>query len=181
MLHWGSVTLMQPCQISTEFLPQLLTTDSIPEVKAKLMWDECAWRIEPLSTLQRKEYLKQLCDVFTSSSTNRRSTKKEFYEYLQSNCNMAKITFLNHQSYLTFLNNHERFQLVPVTFTELLSMISSIGAWFETEECGRLSLNNYSSQAFWEDTIQKIQRKQQNAHPLLVLLLLRLIAMMKLP
>ena len=49
---------------------------------------------------------------------------------------MAKRTFLNHQSYLTF----QRFQFVPVTFTELLSMISSIGAWFETEECGRLRI-----------------------------------------
>ena len=36
LLHWDPVTLMQPCQISTEFLPQLLTTDSIPEVKVPI-------------------------------------------------------------------------------------------------------------------------------------------------
>ena len=92
LLHWGPVTLMQTSQISTEFLPQPLTTDIIPEAKAKLARKIVRrMRIADRATIyivkERMALaldLKQLCDVFTSSSSNRRTPKKEFYEYPES-------------------------------------------------------------------------------------------------
>jgi hypothetical protein len=95
--------------------------------------------------------LKQLCDIFCSSSANARVPMKEFYAYLDSNCSMSKRNYLNHQTYFNFMNKHQRFQLLPVSFTAVLAVIPSIEAWFRTDECSCLSPNNYSPQAFWKE------------------------------
>ena len=69
LLHWDPVTLMQPCQISTEFLPpQLLTTDSIPEVKVPIRSEIRNYQkinnLQKLDLWRRKTALERNCKRF---------------------------------------------------------------------------------------------------------------------
>lgn len=157
LLLWGPLTLLQPLQLSAE-AAHPLASESSPDLKRKLTSKiKRQMRVVEGSLIELvvrrltlAKVLKQLFDIFISSSSNTKNPATEFYRHLEAECKMKKRSFQNHQRYLKFLTNYQRFQLVPVTFTDLLKMISSIEIWFKSEECSRLSQNNCSSQAYWK-------------------------------
>lgn len=152
LLLWGPPTLSRNLMRAVED-SQVLITDSVLEQTEKLTTNIKSRLIrlrvnEKGDRLALSRMFKQLRDIYISTSTNTKDPMKQFYKYLKDTCGCSKRSIQNDIAYSNFMAKYRRFQLAPVSFTELVGIISSIEIWFISEECSLLSPNNYSFEAF---------------------------------
>jgi hypothetical protein len=138
LLLWGPLTFSRNLMRAMDE-SQVLVTDSVLEQTEKLTANIKSRLIllrdnEKGDRLALSRMFKQLLDIFISTSTNTKDPMKQFYKYLKDTCGCSKRKIQNHIAYSNFMTKYRRFQLVPVSFTELVGIISSIEKWFNSEE-----------------------------------------------